>query len=119
MIPDTAVPATATWDGFHALLDLSRAPDASHLWLSTEDAAGVRSYAALPIASVAPGTGTIVPPEIVPVYVWLVIAAFTAVVLAVCVSWSRWIPRGVPVAASARRARIEGRAATSASHARA
>jgi uncharacterized iron-regulated membrane protein len=93
-IPDT-VSVSAAWDGFHAVLDLVRAPGASHLWLSVADGGNRQAYVGVPISDVTRGTGTVVPSEVVPRYVWVVIALFTGVVVVICVSWSWWLPRSV------------------------
>jgi uncharacterized iron-regulated membrane protein len=93
-VPDRAVQASATWDGIRATVDTS-GTQASYLWLAIHDAAGRRAYTRVKIAGLLSGTGIFIPREVVPVYVWVVVALFTAVVGVVCVGWSWWLPRSV------------------------
>jgi hypothetical protein len=92
-IPKQAVQALAAGDGIHAVLESRDSRAASHLWVAVDEGTGEAARAAVSVASIASGTGLMIPHEVVPAYVWIVIGVFTSIVAAVCVGWTWWLPR--------------------------
>lgn len=101
-VPERAVSVDAAWGGFDATLDLAGAAPESRLWLAVQDPAGSHAFAAIPIRGIYPETGTVPPSEVVPLYVWIVVAMFTGLVAIVCVGWSWWLQRSVAAASRAK-----------------
>jgi uncharacterized iron-regulated membrane protein len=96
-VPADATPLAGRWDGLTATIPL-RGNAASHgLWLAVEDAQGARI---IDHSIRVPGAVTAAPvPEVVPLYVWIVIGLFGAICAAACIAANDWIQRSTSAAA--------------------